>query len=124
MAAEISPLTVALTFTKASAGVSSAIVWSESNLNRDVAGGKVIQNIQIVGLAAEQILIGDIGTLGYVMLKNVDPTNFITLRNGSGGADVIKMIPGDIAVFRAAASTIFALADTAPALLRVLAIEL
>ena len=39
MAAEISPLTVALTFTKASAGVSSAIVWSESNLNRDVAGG-------------------------------------------------------------------------------------
>jgi len=51
-----------------------------------------------------------VGTQGYIFIKNLDSTNFVTV--GITGSYSIKLLAGDIALFRAAAA-IFALADTA-----------
>lgn len=63
---------------------------------------------------------GDLGTAGYVFLKNLDTTNYITV--GLSGQYSIKLKAGEIALFRAAAP-IYALANTATCLLEYLIIE-
>lgn len=83
-----------------------------SNLLRDVTGTNMVHNIQAVGTSEEALVIGDIGTPGYMICKNLDATNFVEIRPGTGTADAIKLKPGDVALFRCAAAP-WAIADTA-----------
>ena len=76
------------------------------------AGDLYLDGIQTIGTSVEAITIGDIATPGFVFLKNLDSTGTVTIRNGSGGADVVKLAPGDIAFFRLAATTPYAIATT------------
>jgi hypothetical protein len=98
----------------------------KGNLNRridpvtvsaDLAGSRVIQNVQIVASSAhEAIVVGDLASAGFAMFKNLDTTNFVSI-----GVEVsatfyafIKLLPGESALVRLNALTIFAQANTAP----------
>jgi len=62
-----------------------------------------------------------IGTPGYVFVKNLDATNFVSV--GLTGSYTIKLLAKQMAMFPAAGA-IFALADTATCLVEYIIIEL
>jgi hypothetical protein len=94
--------------------------------SKDMAGDQMTQNVQIVGTSAEALDVGDVSTIGYVLLKNLDTTNFVQIALDSGVSTQIfaKLRAGDVALFPAATATIYAKADTANCNLLVMALEL
>lgn len=69
---------------------------------------------QDVGTSEEAVSFGD-GVPGYVVATNLDPTNFVSLRFVSAGANAIKLpANGGQACFHLGASvSLYAIADTA-----------
>ena len=84
--------------------------WSQ--LEKTLAGADWIYRSQVIGSAAEALDIGEIGIAGYMICRNAGPTDTISLRIGSGGADLIKLAVNDIAVFPLAAATPYAIASS------------
>lgn len=102
-------ISASLSFTKS--GV--ALTHTESGLRFDVADTNYLKTIQAVGTSEEAMLLpADVGTGGYVLLKNLDTTNYITVRPATGAADLIKLKAGDVALFRLVAAAPFVLANT------------
>lgn len=121
MANEISVSTT-LSATKLGATVSST-----GNRTVDMTGDQMISNVQIIGATSEAILLGDVTTPGYVYLKNLDATNFVSisvLATAVAGTSFTKLLAGDFCIFKAVSTQITAIADTAPINLQVIAIEL
>ena len=83
-------------------------------LQIDVTGTNVICNTQTVGTSEEALVVGDVGTAGYMIIKNLDATNYVTLRASTGAADTVKLKAGEVAMYRLAANAPFAIANTAP----------
>ncbi len=78
-----------------------------------------------VGTSATVIPLGQVSTPHWTFFKNVDPTNFITIRNGAGGADLLKLLPGEIAICPLLDGSVpYAVANTAAALLEYLIVGL
>lgn len=50
---------------------------------------------QSVGTSEESIKLGEVATPGFVMLVNLDATNYIEVKTGTGGTVVGKMFPGE-----------------------------
>ena len=74
--------------------------------------------VQAIGTAAhEAIDLGDVGTVGLVMFRNLDATNFVEIGIDDGGAfvPIHKLLKGESAgPFRLAAGVVlYAKADTA-----------
>ena len=80
----------------------------------DVTGTRVVSNMQTVGTSEEALVVGDVGTAGFMIVKNLDSTNYVTLRAASAAADLVKLKAGEVAMFRLASNTPYALANTAP----------
>ena len=80
----------------------------------DVAGNKPLKRVQAIGTAEEAIDVGDATAGGYFMAINRDATNYVELRPGSGLADLVRLKPGDVCLFRLTNdATLYAIADTA-----------
>jgi hypothetical protein len=81
------------------------------DLNTAGEGG----GIQIIGTSEEAVDFGDVATLGYLYLVNLDATNFITFGPDSGGmVEMGKLLPGEAALVRLKPGiTVMAKADTA-----------
>lgn len=90
----------------------------------NVTGDEYQQFVQVVGTSAEAIPLGDVGTAGFVMLRNLDTTNFITISTDAAAHanPCVKLLAGEIALFRAAAAP-YAKADTAACRMEVTIIE-
>jgi hypothetical protein len=88
-----------------------------------VTGTKCLKTQQTVGTAAEALEIGDMTTPGFCLFHNTDSTNFVEIRDGAAGADLIKLKAGEIAMCRLATATPYAIADTAAVELRYMMIE-
>lgn len=105
MADELS-LVVSVAFNKG--GISTQ--RSES-LSVDVAGDAFTHQVQAIPTSNTALLEGvAIGTPGYIFIKNLDSTNYVEV--GITGQYCIKLLAGEIALFRATAA-IFALANSA-----------
>jgi hypothetical protein len=78
-----------------------------------VSGTRAIVNRQTVGITEEAVVVGDVGTCGYLLAKNLDATNFVSLRPGTGTANAIKLKAGEVCLFRVSTAP-WAIADTAP----------
>ena len=80
-----------------------------------VAGTIYKENIQTVGFAAEELLDRtDITTNGWCYMKNLDATNFVSVRAATGAANLIRLNAGESAVFRMTQGiTPYVIADTA-----------
>lgn len=88
-----------------------------------VAGDAWVYAFQSIGATEEAIGIGDIGTAGFCIGKNLDATNFVSIRPGTGTANLVKVKAGEPFMFRLALNTPWAIADTAACDLEVLIIE-
>ena len=79
-----------------------------------MSGSRVVRAIQQIGTSAEALGVGEISSMGVLIIKNLDATNFVSVRNGSGGADLCKIKPGEQWEFRLPPAAVpYAVADTA-----------
>ena len=85
-----------------------------------MTGTNVYSGTQDIGTTEETVTIGEISTLGYILILNLDSTNFVEV--GLTGSYTIKMPAGGFAVFPAN-GTIYAKADTAICKIQVWAFE-
>lgn len=100
-----------------------AISGVDAVLARDFAGTKRSEIIQNVGTSEEALKLGDVTSPGYCLMKNLDDTNFVSVRPASGAADLIKLEAGDVALFRLQATAPFVIADTAACDVQVMLLE-
>jgi len=107
-------ITASLTVNKPTI-MSSAVARSISNLLRNMNGNFIIGPTQMsVPTSATLIPIGGITSPHYAFFENMDPTNYITIRNGAGGADVPQLFAGDVAFIPLLITgTFYAIANTA-----------
>ena len=112
-----------------SASKNGASVTGSSSQISTMAGDQMISNVQIIGTASEALVLGDVTTPGYVYLKNLDPTNFVSISvitPAMASTCFCKLLPGDMTIIKAVGTspTLTAIADTGSVNLQVVAIEL
>ena len=106
MANELS-LTVRLSFSKSGAKVNRT-----ENITVDVTGDAFTHEVQSVGTTEEELAQGaDLGTPGYILIINHDTTNYVEVGSTTGVYD-IKLIAGDVALYRHNSATVYAKANT------------
>lgn len=110
---------VSLKYTKGERNAS----FERGGIRIDVSGRKITEIEQTIGITEEALDLGDIASPGYIAIENLDADNFVELRAASGAADMIKLMPGDVALFRLATTGPYAIADTASCNVRFLLIE-
>jgi hypothetical protein len=78
-----------------------------------VSGSHVAAGTQAVGTSAEALGKGDITTPGYLLIHNMDSTNFVQIGyDDSGFKHVVKVAATEWALFRLSQSTPQVKADT------------
>lgn len=82
-------------------------VWTPGTLTVDQAtarGGN--PGCVNIGTSEEAISFGDLTTPAWIFIQNLDATNYVTWGPTSGGAMVAvgKLLPGEFALYRMAAS--------------------
>ena len=114
-------ISASMTFAKGT----TAARMGRGGVMANVAGTKVADLIQDVGTIVEVLLLGDMTAPGYVMIENLDATNFVSVRAGAGGTNLIEIPAGTTAgPFRfSAASVPHVIANTAAVRIRFLLIE-
>ena len=60
------------------------VLQGSGNLNINQTGTHGIFNVQNIATAAEQLTSVDVATLGYLLVKNLDATNYVQLALDSG----------------------------------------
>jgi hypothetical protein len=94
----------------------------KNGLRLDMSGDDYMRFEQLVGITEEALILGDV-TPGVVLIKNLDNTNFVSLRRASGEGNCLKIKAGECWPFRLAAAAPFVIADTAPVRIEVLIID-
>jgi hypothetical protein len=88
----------------------------------DVAGDAYGNDIQSIPTSNTALTLpAAIGTTGWVIVKNLDTTNYVSV--GLTGSYTVKLLPGQSAAFPAAGAP-YALANTATCLVEKLIFEL
>ena len=117
MANEIAIL-VNLSFSKGGASVSR----SES-IQVTVTGDAFSHEVQAIGTTEEELAQGaDLGTPGYMFIKNLDATNYVEVGSTTGVYD-IKLKAGEVCLYRHNSATVYAKANTAACNVEYLLIE-
>lgn len=63
------------------------------------SGTDYVLQTQNIGTSAELIDKGDIGTVGYMYVRNLDATNYVELALDSGATQIFaKLLPGEFCV--------------------------
>lgn len=110
MASELK-LTINFSYADGEAKVDKAV----SNLGVDVTGTVLACGVQNVDTSEEALGLNGVTAGGYLFLRNLDSTNYVSLRSGTGATNVVRLKAGEVAVFRldAAATAPFVIANTA-----------
>ncbi len=107
--------------------MTSTIGRSVTGLAFNMAGLFLVQGSISVAISATAIPLGQVTAPHWAWFRNMDATNFVTIRNGSGGADLIKLLPGECTpggVPLLDTSVPYAVANTAPVQLEYLIFSL
>lgn len=78
----------------------------------DVTGDHFESKVLAIGTTDESIAKGDMSTVGFVMIRNLDDTNFV-LAGDDGTNYPVKILAGEFCLFRLNGSTLHLKADTA-----------
>ena len=113
-------LTVSASLSFSKSGVEASL--SYGGLRFTVTGAKATRIVQAIGTSEEALDLGDVGTSGYILIKNLDSTNYVSIRPGTGTANCIKLKAGEIAMFRIETAP-WAIANTAACNVEFLLIE-
>lgn len=123
MANEIT-LTASLTVNKPSV-MSSALSRAVTNFLANMSGNFTIEGTISVTTSGTTIPLGQVTAPHWSFFHNLDSVNFLTIRNGSGGADLLKLLAGEYAFCPILdSSTPYAVANTAACLLEYLIVSL
>lgn len=84
------------------AGVSVALPQVSSPVSAAWSGTQYTQNIFAVPTTSggTAIPLGSLANLGYALFINLDVTNYIEISTAVSGTKIIKLLPGDYALFR------------------------
>lgn len=89
----------------------------------DVTGDAFTHQVQSVGTTEEVLEQGaEVGTPGYMIVKNLDTTNYIEIGSTTGVYD-IKLKAEEFALYRHNSATIYAKANTAACLVEYWLVE-
>lgn len=90
------------------------------------AGTNNIGNVQNIGATTEQLVYGDVTTIGYLFIKNLDATNYIEfdLNTPVSTTAFCRLLPGESAFIPTRQTTIYGKANTAACDCLVVAFEL
>lgn len=99
--------------------MSSAVGRAITNAQFTMTGNfYVAPESMSVGTSATVIPLGQITAPHWAYFKNLDPTNYLTIRNGSGGADLCQLYPGEFAIIPLLTTCVpYAVANNAPVLM-------
>lgn len=111
-------VSVNLNFSKSGARVSKSYAATI-----DVTGDSFVSGVLSIGTTEEELTqLADLGTPGYVILKNLDATNYVEFGSTTGVYD-IKLQAGECALYRHNSATLYAKANTAACLVEYTIIE-
>ncbi len=111
-------LTVGIVYSKAGVNFSRS-----EGIQVTISGDSFEHAIQSVGTTEEALAQGaDLGTPGYIFIKNLDSTNYVEIGSTTGVYD-IKVKAGEVALYRHNSATIYAKANTAACLVEYLLFE-
>ena len=77
-----------------------------------MTGNCIVHEVVNVATVKRALSLGDIGTPGFVLLYNLDATNFV-VAGADADSPFVKLKPGEFACFRLAGGTLSIKADTA-----------
>lgn len=90
----------------------------------DVTGDAFTSGVQAIGTSEEEVAQGaDLGTPGWVWIKNLDSTNYVEIGSTTGVYD-IKLLAGEGCLYRHNSATVYAKANTAACNIEYVIIEL
>ncbi len=90
-----------------------------------MAGDAAIDNVQSIGTGAETLNLGDVSTIGYTLIWNLDATNYVEIDSANSFDKFPQKIPaGKCIILAPQTTTIYAKANTGACLVRVLSAEL
>lgn len=117
-------ITVSVTASVALAAGGS--ISGSGSISASQAGTNNIGNVQNIGTTTEQLTYGDVTTIGYLFLHNLDSTNYVEfdLNTPVAGTAFCKLLPGESAFIPTRQTTIYAKANTAACDVHVVAFEL
>lgn len=78
----------------------------------DVSGTARVSGRQTIGTVEEQLVLGDVSSVGVVWIKNLDSTNYLTVGTVAGQRG-FRINPGESYPFRAANNAVYCAANTA-----------
>lgn len=122
MANEIS-LTASLQLNKSGVSIGGTV----SGLAITQAGTNNIGNVQAVGTSSEALSLVDVTTIGYLFLKNLSTTNFVsigTINPAVAATCQVTLLPGEATVIPTRLAAWYGIADTASVDVLVVAFEL
>ena len=107
MANELS-LSVSLAFSKGGASVARS-----EGIQVTVTGDAFSHEVQEIGTVEEALAQGsELGTPGYIFIKNLDSTNYVEIGSTTGVYD-IKLKAGEVCLYRHNSATVYAKSNTA-----------
>jgi len=89
---------------------------SSDPVTLEMTGDDVVSDTQLIGTSDEALTKGEIGTLGWVKIENLDGVNFVQI--GLTGSYTVDILAGDPPASFRASAPLFAKADTASVLIR------
>jgi hypothetical protein len=111
----------------AAKGNFAAEALAVSTLRATLAGTRFLKEPQTIPTTAggTAIKLGDLASIGWFFIKNLDPTNYVEILNAVSGAVFLKLAPGEFAMgrFASAVTAPAALANTASVQIEVLILE-
>ena len=92
----------------------NAAIGNAFTINATQTGTTYQAGVVTIATSATAIPLGSVSSPHWAYLKNLDATNYVKVRNGSSGADVIRLYPGKCAIFPFETGAVpYAIADTA-----------
>lgn len=88
----------------------------------DQVGAAFEGGLQTIGITEEVLVKNDVGTIGYIGVKNTDTTNFVQI-GATTGVYSVKLKPGEGTVTPWEATNVYMLANVAPCKVEYLLIE-
>jgi len=99
--------------------ITDAINISPNSITIDITNEELVSHVQSIGTTEENLTLGDVTAPGYMVVHNLDATNFVELGyTATSFRNFVKVPPGGVALFALAQTVPQAKADTAACLIR------
>ena len=109
---------IVLSFSKGGAKINRS-----EHFEVDVTGDAFTHEVQSVGTDEEELPQGaNLGTPGYIFIKNMDSTNYVEFGSTTGVYD-LKLQAGESSVYRHNSATLYGKANSAACLVEYIIIE-